>query len=517
MEDNNEFYNDNSQENVDYDYGYNESNENYEKEYKKEKPSNSTTTIVVLIVLLGVFATGAFILSSIVTDSKRTIKDFEEKYSNYNDINDSYKEFVKYLFVDLERTATTTFPVLIKDLPETKDYSKYCLPCTSIYPDLQNVFFENLTKRKLENISHIPLSETDLYLNLASKTNELIDNYNGQKYLPASEILKLPSITDLDLCNKILRSWLWASMYYASQNKNEEALLLAYAPILVCQDIEANSADGASMNTEMQKVQIEACEQLIYLANFSRIDSKLSKKISINFIKVINSEPSFVRKLDNYLRCSKNFYSFLEKENNAFAKFVHNSNTYKDWYNKLYNGAREQITEIEKTGNFSKFYLWQKDFNSLIEEAEPIQNNKNKNIELDPYKRFNEFELTMCRKAFSKDYTDYFYYYCRNLEKIAIMKGTAVALAFSAYETEKNLLPLNEGDLNNWLGIDIPFDPLTRRPYVFYSKKRSDMPSAYRLNRRCDYLFSASSFPNAYYKCTYLKDDLKLIIDGITK
>ena len=509
MKENNELYDENSQSyNVDDYNSYNESDENTENNHKEKKSSNSIATIIILVAILGVFVIGAIIVSCFVADSKRTVKEFEEKYSSYNEIIDSYNDFVKYLYVDLERTATTTFPVLIEDFPETKDFSKYCLPCTPIYQNLEDVFDENITRRKLYNISRIPLSETDLYLNLASKTVELIDNYKEPNYLPASEILTLPSITDFDLCIKILRSWLWASQYYAFQKRNNEALLLAYAPILVCHDIEANSADGAAMNTEMLKVQIEACEQLIYLANFTKIDSDLYKKISINFIRIVNSEPSFVRKVDNYLRCRKNYYSFMEKENNAFAKFVYNSKTYKDWSNKFFNGAREQITKIEENGNFSKFYIWQKDFNSLIKEPIPIQNNnKRKKFEIDPYKRFNEFELIMCRKAFSYGYIDYFYYYCMNLEKIVIMKGTAVALAISAYEADKNVFPLTDKDLNSWLGIDIPLDPITRNPYVFDSGHHS----TYFSNHRKNYLFTASSIHSGYYKCTYLKDSLLLI------
>ena len=271
------------------------------KEREERKKTLSGTGFIALIIV-----------TVLITIAQKSFKDFEEKYSYYNELNDSYNEFAKYLNVDLERTKETSYPYLIENFPETKNYEKYCLPCCSIFNEIEDVFKNKINiKRKLEYIKNIPLSETSLYIELAEKTNELIDKYKKPVYPPASEILSKPSVTDLEKTMDIFRSWLWASLYYSSQNNSKVALLLAYAPILACQDIEANSADGAAIDKNIIDIQIDACKQLLYLANFTDIDVEICKKISKNFIEVISAEPSFTRKVDNYIRCHKNIYLFL--------------------------------------------------------------------------------------------------------------------------------------------------------------------------------------------------------------
>ena len=477
-----------------------EMTENFDNDYRGKKPlKNSNLIAIIYIVILG-FLT--FMAISITTLNKTT-QFFEEEYTKYNEINDSYNDFLKYSHLDLERTATTTYPVLIKDFPETQNFAKYCLPCTPIFQSLEIIFYEKMTERKKKNASHIPLQETDLYLNLASKTNDLIDNYQVPVYPSAFDILQKPSVTDYKLSMRILKSWLWASMYYASQNKTSEALLLAYAPLLVCQDIETNTADGADMDTKKSQVQIEACEQLLYLINYFKIDSNLTKKISINLIKIVNSEPSFVRQIENFMRCDKNYYSYLEKENNAFAKYILKSEMHKEWYNKIFNDAKEQIRQLEKTANYSKFTSWQIDLFSKIIEPNQNKGKKTKVVipNLDPYKIFRDKELTLCRKALTNQVPFFGYYYFINLEKIAIMKGTAVALAFKAFEAEKKKRPISEQELNQWLGINIPKDPISNQSYS---------PSY-----RSDFILNGTTInKNKSYNPVYIKNILPLLVNG---
>lgn len=477
-----------------------EMTENFDNDYRGKKPlKNSNLIAIIYIVILG-FLT--FMAISITTLNKTT-QFFEEEYTKYNEINDSYNDFLKYTHDDLERTATTSYPVLIKDFPETQNFARYNLPCTSIFQSLEIVFYEKMTERKLKNASHFPLQETDLYLNLASKTNDLIDNYQDPVYPSAWDILQKPSVTDYKLSMRILKSWLWASMYYASQNKTSEALLLAYAPLLVCQDIETNTADGADLNTKKSEVQIEACEQLLYLINFFKIDSNLCKKISINLIKIVNSEQSFVRQIENSMRCDKNYYSYLEKENNAFAKYILTSKKHKDWYNKIFNDAKEQIRNLEKTANYSKFTSWQIEMFSKIIEPKQNKGKKPKVIipNLDPYKTFKDQELTLCRKALINQVPYFGYYYFINLEKIAIMKGTAAALAFKAYEVEKKKKHISEQELNQWLGINIPKDPISNESYTLsYSSNFS--------------LQGTTISKNKSYNPVYINNFLPLLFKG---
>ena len=463
---------------------------------KRERAKNTILHILLALVLCGLGGYGLH-LSNSASKIKNTVEEFEKRYSDYNKVNDSYKEYVKYLFEDLERTKTTIYPDLIQSLPETKNYSKYCLPCSVMYPELKDVFNVRAAKRRIENIKNIPLSETNLYIELASKVKDSIDNYKDPKYVSAFDILQKPSITDLDQSLNIFRSWLWASMYYISQEKPQEALLLAYAPILACQDIEANSADGAAINTDLLELQIDTCNQLLYLANYSKIDTELGKKISINFFKILKSEPSFTRKVENNMRCENNFYKYLKKHNNAFAIYVHNSKTYKDWYEKLYNGAIKNIKEVEDTGDYSKFSSWQKE---IINEIK-TQKQENLTSEFDSNQYLNEMEITMCRKAFSNSLLDYFSYFCLYQEKKAIMTGTAVAIAYKVFQEEKNREPFSVYELKEWLGIDeIPNDPLYRKPYSFSTDYYS---SSYPR-----YLFTAFSLNNSYYKGVFIKETL---------
>ena len=437
-------------------------------------------------ILLGIISVVIIIVFILIIDAQNRIKDFEEKYSYYNELNDSYNEFAKYGFVDLERTKETSYPYLIENFPETINYEKYCLPCCSIFNEIEDVFKnKNNIKRKIEYIKNIPLSKTSLYIELAEKTNELIDKYKRPVYPPASEILNKPSVTDLEKSMDIFRSWLWASLYYSSQNNSKVALLLAYAPILACQDIEANSADGAAIDTNIIEIQIDACKQLLYLVNFTDIDVEICKKISKNFIEVISAEPSFTRKVDNYIRCYKNIYQFLEKKNNAFAKYVSNSKRFKELNTLLFEGAPTKILAIATTGNFSKFNEWQ---NDITNELQKIKAYPHESSEL-----FKVQEQIFCQKAFSDSYVNYFYYYCLNLEKLAILRGTAIALGFKAFNSEVNKYrrPVSEYTLNKWLEANIPIDPLSRRHYNFVGYQRYD--------------FVGSPVNIAYYKEQYIK------------
>ena len=116
-----------------------EMTENFDNDYRGKKPlKNSNLIAIIYIVILG-FLT--FMAISITTLNKTT-QFFEEEYTKYNEINDSYNDFLKYSHLDLERTATTTYPVLIKDFPETQNFAKYCLPCTPIFQSLEIIFYE---------------------------------------------------------------------------------------------------------------------------------------------------------------------------------------------------------------------------------------------------------------------------------------------------------------------------------------------------------------------------------------
>lgn len=247
--------------------------EDYVEQHDKETAKSNYISFIMAFTVVVVLSIGCFVIEI-------RINNFNDKFAFYNELNDSYNEFVKYQYVDLERTKKTSYPSLIESFPETKNYEKFCLPCSSIHNDIEGIFKNKFIKRKIESIKNIPLSETTLYVELSEKVSDLIDNYKKPVYTPASEILKNPSITDIEKTLNIFRSWLWASLYYSLQNNSKVALLLAYAPILACQDIEANSADGAAINTDIIDVQIDACKQLLYLANYTDIDIETSRKIS---------------------------------------------------------------------------------------------------------------------------------------------------------------------------------------------------------------------------------------------
>ena len=116
---------------------------------KREKTQNTLLYILLALVLCGFGGYGLH-LSNSASKIKETVEDFEKRYSDYNKVNDSYKEYVKYLFEDLERTKTTIYPDLIQSLPETKNYSKYCLPCSILYPKLEDVFKVRTTNRRID-------------------------------------------------------------------------------------------------------------------------------------------------------------------------------------------------------------------------------------------------------------------------------------------------------------------------------------------------------------------------------
>ncbi len=452
--------------------------EDYVEQHDKETAKSNYISFIMAFTVVVVLSIGCFVIEI-------RINNFNDKFAFYNELNDSYNEFVKYQYVDLERTKKTSYPSLIESFPETKNYEKFCLPCSSIHNDIEGIFKNKFIKRKIESIKNIPLSETTLYVELSEKVSDLIDNYKKPVYTPASEILKNPSITDIEKTLNIFRSWLWASLYYSLQNNSKVALLLAYAPILACQDIEANSADGAAINTDIIDVQIDACKQLLYLANYTDIDIETSRKISKNFINVINAEPSFTRKVDNYIRCDNNFYQFLVNKNNAFAKYVSNSKEFKELSKLLFDGAKQQIIDIENTGDYSKFYNWQNDFNNKLQKV--------RSYPKDSDELFKQQEMIMVQKAFENSFVNYFNYYCLNLEKLAIMNGTAIALAFKALDSEdkNHRRRINEFILNKWLGISIPKDPLSRKSYSFVGYQ--------------GYSLVGSPVKNDHYKGQYIK------------
>ena len=485
-------YND-SYNSDDYSSNYNNDDhsdfaEDMYKSYVKEHPKKRSYFSTIILILL----TFSVLIGQI------TFLIYKYRLSFYNELNDSNIKLIQYKYDDLERTQTTAFPYLIEKFPETKNYSKFCLPCTSIFPELKDVFNTKLTKREIENIKNIPLDDTDLYKRLADKTEDLINKYKEPIYLSAFDILQKPSVTDLNQTYNILRSWLWTSLYYSYQGKKREALLLAYAPILVCQDIEVNSADGADINIDLMEVQLDACKQLLYLANYTETDGDLCKKISKNFIKILSVEPSFTRKIENRMRCDKNFFAVMGKKGNAFAKYINNSKKYKELYEMLYEGAIEQTKEIEKTGNFQKFYLWQKDITNKFQEPDSSNSNKsNKSSKKNTDIFFWNMESTMSIKAFSNSIKNFYFYYCLNLERISIMQGTAVALGLKAYELKVDSRTTIETDtLGNWLGINIPLDPISRSSYVFYVNSKFE--------------FTAASFKNNYYNSYYLKGEIYL-------
>ena len=115
---------------------------------------------------------------------------------------------------------------------------------------------------------------------------------------------------------------------------------------------------------------------------------------------------------------------------------------------------------------------------------------------------FKEQELTLTRKALNHQVPYFGYYYFIYLEKIAIMKGTAVALAFKAYMAEKSIKPFTESELNTWLGIYIPKDPLSRRAYRFHPSFNSK------------YLLEGSTIKNTYYSPVYIEKNLPLLVEG---
>ncbi len=447
------------------------------KSYIRKNPKKRSYFSTIILTLL----TFSVLIGQI------TLLIYRFNLNTYNELNDSYIKLFQYKYIDLERTETTSYPKLIKIFPETKNFKEYSLPCSIIHPELKDVFNTKLIKRKLEDIKNLPLEKTDLYINLANKINDSIDDYRDPVYPSAFDILQKPSVTNLKQTFDILNSWLWASLYYTSQNMNKEALLLAYAPILVCQDIETNSADGADINIDMIEVQIAACKQLLYLANYAEIDEDLCQKIYKNFNRIVNLEPSFTRKIENRMRCDNNFFSIMEKKGNAFAKYINNSKIYKDMYNILYNGAIEQTKEIELTGNYSKFYTWQKEI--LTKFQIPTSNKK------DSSKDVSNIEATICKKAFSHSVIDFFDYYCLNIEKITIMKGTALALGIKANKLKRDKKALtNNMPVNKiYQGTDIPKDSSSRIKYDVISEGKKVK-------------FYTSIIKNQYYNCIFIKD-----------
>ena len=151
----------------------------------------------------------------------------------------------------------------------------------------------------------------------------------------------------------------------------------------------------------------------------------------------------------------------------------------------LFEGAKQEIIDVEKTGDFSKFNQWQNDITNKLQKIRAYSKDSNELFKIE--------EQIICQKAFSNSITNYFYYYCLNLEKIAIMRGTAVALGFKAFDSEDKRFRrhVSESILNKWLGTTIPIDPLARRPYNFVG---------YR-----NYGFVGCPVKNDYYEGQYIK------------
>ena len=85
--------------------------EDYVEQHDKETAKSNYISFFMAFTVVVVLSIACFVIEI-------RINNFNDKFAFYNELNDSYNEFVKYQFVDLERTKKTSYPSLIESFPE---------------------------------------------------------------------------------------------------------------------------------------------------------------------------------------------------------------------------------------------------------------------------------------------------------------------------------------------------------------------------------------------------------------
>lgn len=316
----------------------------------------------------------------------------------------------------------------------------------------------------------------------ASQTFVLLKDYKPSP-IDTNAVIKGQELSKQSFIN--LTNHLYtASFYYASKNDNRTALLLAYLPILLLQEIEANNVDGKNpyIKLELMELRNTACINLLFLANNTKVDKEIAIKISKNLLELTKSEPSLLIYVEYVKSRIKEFdYEFSKERNNTYRKkdinyFMDNIYDSKEWQkyvNSIYDGATEEIKNLESGKNPLSLESWQKNTQKFLEE-------NNSFIEKDFYYQSINWKRNITLYVIANFpetfFTNFYDLYRKREESIAIMEGTAIALALAAYSSDKNenedkindSMPKNINELGKWLGVELPLDRMSKSPYQFY-------------------------------------------------
>lgn len=347
--------------------------------------------------------------------------------------------------------------------------------------------FSDIFKYDINNLSDKFIKSSDMkyhniedFKDIASRTLVFLNDYKPSK-IDTNDVIEGKEINKRGFIN--LTNYLYsASFYYASKNDNRTALLLAYLPVLLLQEIESNNLDGGNpyIKMELMDMRNTACINLLFLANNTKIDKEIAIKISKNLLELTKSEPSLLRYLEFVKKSIKHVFSenTISKYNGRlpvkyFIDNIYNSKEWQEQIDAIYDRANEEIKKLESGKNPQSLESWQENTqkflvenNSFIEKDFFYQSiNWKRNITLYVIANFPE-----------TFYTSFYDLYKKREEYLAITEGTAIALALAAYSSDKNenedkindSMPKNINELSKWLGVELPLDRMSKSPYQFY-------------------------------------------------
>ncbi len=348
--------------------------------------------------------------------------------------------------------------------------------------NFSDIFNYNINEicKKIYKIEEIKKDKS--FNQFASQTLVLLNNYKP------SQLKDIKGFKGYYLCGlvdipRLMSDLFCASYYYASIKDSRTALLLAYLPILIINEIEANNIECSDAYVKMilMKHRNTACMNLLFIANNTNVDKEIAVKISKSLIELTKSEPSLLR----YVEFTKEHirYTFSKEKYNEyyhtkecptyFIDNVCNSKEWQDIISSIYDRASEEIKNIESGKDSYGLYAWQENTQRFLSENKSF-------IEKDFFYQLINWKRNMALFVIANFpetfFVDFFDLYKKREEYLAISEGTAIALALAAYSSGKNedrdsinnSMPKNMNELSKWLGVELPVDRMSKSPYQFY-------------------------------------------------
>lgn len=426
-----------------------------------KKLLKNITIIVIIYILYNVtfYFIGYIVFNYKINDAIRKMRS-SLNYHSYG--SDSYGKF--------------RWPESINKYVDINNYKiQYHNRILNKYSDIFEYNLEDICNKNNICVS----KEDNLFKKYASQIYILLNNYKPSPVVKnkINNTISMPSINAID---GLMRDFFRVSCYYAQIKNSKEALLLAYFPIMVINEIETNNYECSDANLKMSLMDLrnKACMNLLFLANNTSLDKEIAIIISKNLLKLVKSEPSLQRHVEYHRNRNLDISNLFTNNKNIasieyYLKKISNTSFWKDRINHIYDGASEEIKKVEQGKNPYSLYYWQKNLNNQLSNW--IKAEKNDYF----YNYINwkrNYTMHIIAKHLQTFFVNFYDLYRKREEYLAITEGTAISLALSAYSSEKDediddinsSMPKNINELSKWLGEELPIDRMSKFTYQFY-------------------------------------------------